>query len=110
MENDTNKETEEINPIESKNIFENLKCDFFFEKLFINLHKKKSFEIIKYNDKTKKRLHLHINNYKEFCELYSSIEIELILKKNIYGKFINIKDDDKYYHIYFDNNKLKMIM
>ena len=105
MADDTNKENEEINQNESTNIFEKLKCDFFLEKLFINLHKKKSFELIKYNNKIKKRLHLNTNSYKEFCQLYSSIEIEIILKKDIYGKFINIKGDDKYYHIYFDNNK-----
>ena len=30
----------------------------------------------------------------------------MILSKNIYGKFINInKIDEKYYHIYFYNNK-----
>ena len=47
-----------------------------------------------------------IDNYKEYLEKYSSIEIELMPAKNRYGKFINIQDEDKlYYHIYFNNNK-----
>ena len=47
-----------------------------------------------------------IDNYKEFSEKYSSIQIELIPTKNIYGEFINIRDENKlYYHIYFNNKK-----
>ena len=38
--------------------------------------------------------------------MYSSIEIEIILRKNKYESFINIKEEDKeFYHIYFNNNK-----
>ena len=35
--------------IESKDIFNNLKNDYFLQKLFNNLLKKKSLDIIKYN-------------------------------------------------------------
>ena len=105
MDYSENQEKEELVQIQTKHIFENLKCDFFFEKLFNNLHKKKSFELIKYNAKIKHRLHLNINNYREFCELYSSIEIEIIPINGEYSKFINMKYDEKYYHIFFDDNK-----
>ena len=37
----------ESNKIESKNIFKNLKNDYFLQKLFCNLMKKKSLDIIK---------------------------------------------------------------
>ena len=48
---------------------------------------------------------MNINDYKEYSEKYSSIEIEIKPVNNKYGKFINIKDEDKiYYHIYFNNN------
>ena len=71
-----------------------------------NLSKKETLEIIKYNKKIKERLNININDYKEYCEKYSSIEIELIPVKNKYGRFINIKKGDElYYHIYFNNNK-----
>ena len=63
-------------------------------------------EIMKYNKKLQKRFNLNINNYKEYSQLYSSIEIELKLDKKFSGKFINIPDSMKdYYHIYFDNSK-----
>ena len=38
--------------------------------------------------------------------MYSSIEIEIKTVKNKYDKFINIdKENEMYYHIYFNNNK-----
>ena len=89
---------------ESK-VFENLKSDFFFIKIFDIIKKKKSLEIFKYNKKLQKRLNININNYKEYSQLYSSIEIELKLAFNIHGTFINISDEEKeYYHIYFDDS------
>ena len=43
----------ESNKIELKDIFKNLKNDYFLQKLFYNLLKKKSLDIIKYNKKIK---------------------------------------------------------
>ena len=49
---------------------------------------------------------MSVKNYKEYSEAYSSIEIEIILAKGEYGKFINIKENNElYYHIYFNDNK-----
>ena len=60
---------------------------------------------MKYNKELQKRLNLNINDYKKYAELYSSIEIELKLVDDKYGKFINIPNEEKeYYHIYFDNS------
>ena len=63
---------------------------------------------MKYNKKLQNRLNLSINDYKEYSQLYSSIEIELKLSDNEHDKndkFINIPEEDKeYYHIYFDNS------
>ena len=70
------------------------------------MKKNKSLEIIKYNKKLQKRLRININDYKEYFQYYTPIEIELIIADNKYGKFINISEEDKkYYHIYFDNSK-----
>ena len=67
------------------------------------MRRKKSFQIMKYNKKLQKRLNLSINDYKDY---YLSLEIELKIADNKYGKFINISDDEKeYYHIYFNNSK-----
>ena len=53
------------------------------------------------------RLNINISDYKEYSENFTSIEIEIIPKKNEYGKFINIlnKKEEIYYHIYFNDNK-----
>ena len=100
-----NNQNEEYKPIKSKNELKKLKSDYFLQKFCDNMPKKILLEIIKYNKNIQKRLNMTINNYKEFSELYSSIEIELKLVDNKYGEFINIPDDDKeYYHIYFDNS------
>ena len=90
----------------SKNIFRKLKSDYFLQKLFNILLKNKSLYIIKYNKKIMKRMNININDYKEFSEKYSSIEIEIKPADNKYGKFINFeKENEKYYHIYFNDNK-----
>ena len=63
---------------------------------------------MKYNKKLQNRLKLSINDYKDYSQLYATIEIELKLdnKNNHNKKFINISDENmKYYHIYFDNSK-----
>ena len=96
----------ELNKIESKDLFKNLKNDYFLQKLFNILFKKKSLDIIKYNKKIKDRINISIKDYKEYSEIYSSIEIELKPVINKYGQFINInKENDIFYHIYFNNNK-----
>ena len=95
-----------INQIKTINKLINIKNDFFLEKVFNNLKKRKLFEILKYNQNIKTRININTNDYKEFCENYSSIEIEIKLVDDKYGKFINFKKENEiYYHIYFDNNK-----
>ena len=92
--------------IKSKDIFKNLKSNYFIIKLFDMLLTKKSLDIIKYNKNIKDRINININNYKEYSGLYSSIELEIKPVNNKYDKFININEEDKmYYHIYFDDNK-----
>ena len=101
--NELSNEKKESNKVEPKNIFKKLKSDYFLQKLFYNLLKKKSLDIIKYNKKIKERINLSIKDYKEYSEIYSPIEIEIKPVSNKYGNFINV--NDKYYHIYFNNNK-----
>ena len=91
---------------ESKDIFKNLKSNYIFKKLFHILLKKKSLDIIKYNNNIKERMNISIKDYKEYPEIYSPIEIEIKPVKNKYGKFINIDEENEiYYHIYFNDNK-----
>ena len=49
-----------------------------------------------------------IKDYKEYSEIYSSIEIEIIPAKDQYSNFINIdKENEIYYHIYFNTDKVE---
>ena len=102
----TKKEIEKLNRIESKNKFINLKSDYFIQKLFNNIKKRISLKIIKCNINIQKRLNININDYKDFSENFSSIELEIIPIQNKYGPFINIKEKDKkYFHIYSNDKK-----
>ena len=94
-----NKEKESTKP---NPIMTNLKSDYFLRKLYDIMSKKKKLEIIRFNKKMQNRINLSVKDYKEYCE----IEIEIIPKKDKYGKFIDIDEYDKlYYHIYFNDNK-----
>ena len=100
---ENNKENENAKP---NPITEKIKSDYFLQKLYDNMPKKKKLAIVKYNKKIQNRINLSVKDYKEYSETYSSIEIEIIPAKGEYGKFINIKENDKlYYHIYFNDNK-----
>ena len=90
---------------ESNLYLTNLKSDYFLRKLYDNMPKRKKLEIVKYNKKIQNRLNLGIKDYKEYCEIFTSIEIRIISTKGKFGKFINIKENDKlFYHIYFNDN------
>ena len=87
-------------------ILEKLRSDYFLRKIYDNICKNKSLRIIKYNKKIQYRLNLSIKDYKEYSELFSSIEIEIIPKKDYYGKFIRINNNEEvFYHIYLNDNK-----
>ena len=102
-----NNEKEETRNLKSKNILDNLKSNYILKKLFHNLSKKKLLEIVLYNKKLQQKLNIDFNDYKEYSEIYSLIEIEIIPAQNKYGEFICIdnKNDGKYYHIYFNDNE-----
>ena len=100
-------EKEQSKSFNKINKFTKIKSDYFLERLFGNMHKRIKLEIIKYNKNIQKRLKININDYKEYSEIYTSIEIEIIPNNDfIFSNFINItKEDEKYYHIYFNDNK-----
>ena len=97
--------------INSINKLNDLKSDYFIQKIFDYINKKKSLEIIRCNKNIQKRMNININNYKEYSEKYSSIEIEIKPMNNKYGPFISIQaDKEEYYHIYYNDNKEKEII
>ena len=95
-----------IQKAKTKAYFQNIKSDFILKKIFNFMKKNKFLDIMKYNKELQKRFNLCINDYKDYFQLYSPIEIELKIFRYNHGNFINISDDEKdYYHIYFDNSK-----
>ena len=105
-ENTSNKET--LKNEKQKLLFENLKSDYILKEVFGILPKNKSLGIMKYNKRLQKRAHFDINDYKEYSQLYTPIEVELKLvdvNDDYNEKFINISDEEKeYFHIYFNNS------
>ena len=72
--------------------------------------KRKSLETVRYNKSIQKRINININHYKAYSETKTSIELDIIPKKDDCGGFINIKEEDKkYFLIYFNDNKKKEI-
>ena len=99
---------EKLNQMKSKFDFKNIKSNYFLIKIFEIMNKNKYLNIIKYNKELQKRVNLTINDYIEYYQFYSPVEIEIKLDDKEHDendKFINISDEDKeYYHIYFDNS------
>ena len=103
MDINNEKQIKRSNKISSKNKFIIIKSDYFIRKVFNIIQKRISLEIIKYNINIQKRLNININNYKDFSEKFSSIELEIIPNQNKYGTFIRIDEEDKiYFYIYFN--------
>ena len=100
---------ENRNELKSKIYFENLKSNYILKKIFEHIKKNKALGIIKCNKKIQNRLNITIKDYKEYSEIYSSIEIEieLIPIEKERKKFINIRGDESYYHIYFNDDKIE---
>ena len=100
------KKNDNINQFKLNNInLDNIKSNYFLKIIFDNVQKYTALSIIKYNKKLQNRLNLNVKDYKEYSEILTPIEIEIIQIKNMNGQFINIlkKEDESFFHIYFDN-------
>ena len=58
------KEKSEKKQMKSFAKYENIKADYFLQKVFDNLEKKRTLEIVKNNKNMKKIINLNINDYK----------------------------------------------
>ena len=96
---------EEFNHLKSKNKLENIKANYIIKKIFGFLDKKKSLYILKYNRNLQNRMSINVNDYKEYSEKYTIVDIDILPLTWRYGTFINIKEgEEMYYHIYFNDN------
>ena len=101
--------TSELNKVEQEGNLDNIKSKYILKKIFDNLNKGQLLRIINHNMKIQKRLNININDYKEFYEIYSTIELEIIPIKNISGTFNSFISSMNNMHIYFNDNKKEEI-
>ena len=93
-------EQEQSKLIDSNNKLKKVNCHYIIQKFFEYMTKRKYLETIRYNKSIQKRINININHYKVYSETKTSIELDIIPMKGEYGKFINIKEEDKkYFHI-----------
>ena len=57
----------------TNSILQHIKSNYFLERIYNIILKKKSLEIVKYNKKILKRINISIKDYKEYSEQFSSI-------------------------------------
>ena len=99
---------EKMKQDKTKTAFDDLKCNYILQDILSHMKKTKYFEIIKYNKKLQNRINLSFKDYKDYCQLYTDIIVELTPLPFVYkygGRFINIWDEQKkYFHIYFDDS------
>ena len=86
--------------IDSNNKLKKVKSDFFIQKFFGYMTERKSLETIRFNKSIQKRIDISINHYNAYFETKTSIELDIIPMKGKYGKFINIKEEEKHIFIY----------
>ena len=100
MKETNNKELKEYS-------LKDIKSKYILKQIFANLTEKKILEIIKYNKNFQEKLKIDKNDYVE----YKKIIIEVIpINISYKNTFINFNRDEKYYHIYFnDENEEKKI-
>ena len=105
MNSENTTKDEKSEQIKSQIVFVNIKSIYILKKIAYIMGKEKLLAIMKYNKKLQKKYDLNINDYKEYIQLFSPIEIDLNLAENKYTKFINISNEKKdYFHIYLDNS------
>ena len=108
--NNYNERNKILKQINKQNNLESVKSKYILELIFSHLQKNKYLEIIKYNKNAQNRLNINSNDFKEYFEIFTSIEIEITFVENQYGKYINIvnEDEEPYFHKYFNDNKIEI--
>ena len=68
-------------------ILSKIRSNYIVKRIFDNLNQNKLMNLIRYNSKNQKLMNIKLKDYKN---IFSTIEIEIIPKQNEYGKFIKI--------------------
>ena len=94
-----NGEIGDLNKI--NNILIKIRSKYIVIEIFNHLRQNRLLKLIQYNKMYQKIMNKKLKDYKNE---FSKIEIEIILKENTYGKFIDVPLN-KNIHIYFNDNK-----
>ena len=79
-----------------------IRCGYILKQVFDNIIPNKQLEIMRYNNKLKRKM----NKSKEDYKMISlKIVLELIPNENIDGKFVNNHSNYDSFHIYFNDNE-----
>ena len=87
-------------------MLEEIKSKYILQHIFNIICERKMLQLIKHNKNDQEKLEISEIDYRKFTQI--EIEIKLLqLDKFEENKFIfiNLKEDQSFYHIYFDNNK-----
>ena len=90
------------------NILKKIRCKYILSQVFNNINQVTKLKIINYNKGLMNTLGIKLRDY---INVYSNIEIEIIPKENLYGRFIYLpnKRTASNYCIYFDEKKVDLI-
>ena len=66
---------------------QNIKSGYIIKQIFDSIQKRKTLDILKTNKKVKQRAFININDYKKYCEEFSTIEVEIIPNDKFFNKF-----------------------
>ena len=90
------------------NILKKIRCKYILSQIFNNINQVTKLKIINYNKNLMNTLGIKI---KDYINTYSNIEIEIIPKENLFGRFIYLpnKKTASNYCIYFDDKKVDLI-
>ena len=105
----TDKQLLDLENVQQKGNFDNIKSKYILKQIFDNLNKNRFLKIMNYNKKIQNRLDININNYKKFSETYTTIEIEIIPIKNLIEKSNSFIKNLDNIHVYFNDNKKEEI-
>ena len=89
----------------------NIKSNYILKIVIRNhLLKKKYFQLVKKNKNLQQKLEINLDDYKEYyTRIFNRIEFEIIpiskLPSDDKYYFIKMRENIKYYHIYFNNDK-----
>ena len=86
----------------SQATFSKIRSRYIMNKILNILDEKKKLKMVKYSKRIRFKMGLSYINYNDHAQTFSTIELELHLTENSYGKFINMEEGkEKYYHIFF---------